>query len=54
MNLRNIKGVPQPINKIQKETIVFSSDDSMNSDNSFNSSVEDDETDGITYLHYLR
>ena len=25
---------------------MFSSDDSMNSDNSFNSSIEEDETDG--------
>ena len=31
--------------KVQKEAIVFSSDDSMNSDNSFNSSIEEDETD---------
>ncbi|KAM3134239.1 hypothetical protein pb186bvf_013659 [Paramecium bursaria] len=31
--------------QIQREAIVFSSDDSMNSDNSFQSSVEEDETD---------
>lgn len=42
MNLKNIKGVI-PVTKIQKETIIFSSDDSMNSDNSFNSSIEEEE-----------
>ncbi|CAD8114573.1 unnamed protein product [Paramecium primaurelia] len=39
--------------QIQKEAIVFSSDDSMNSDNSFNSSIEEEEaeTDTNTIFH---
>lgn len=35
--------------KPQKEAIVFSSEDSLNTDNSFNSSIEEDNFNGKNY-----
>lgn len=40
--------------RINKDNIVFSSDDSMNTDNSFNSSFEDDLEQGKWLLNCFR
>lgn len=44
-----LQGVIKKKLAMSKENIVFSSEDSFNTDNSFNSSVENDNTDGNYY-----